>query len=360
MKEIIIDNAEESDPTKAKLANMLSQAERERTRQDRAEKPEIIQGIFARISVLVESISAMPRLTIGPELAFVRAVYRTKIEFGKRDSLGQANISFPLADYFEIDSLRILLGLLQTPPESQDFEGVEWLRYSRDLASTTREQLSEAYEVVRAKGNLADEHARPLIRGFLEEDGMREILNRAGEIREKIEEKLHQADAAVKGIAEVAGVAAEGELSRHFAAYAAAERKTANIARLSVVTLAVATAVFAFIAIGVSGRDLTWLELTRKFAITLPIVALAAYLARESSRHRESCDWAETIAVQLKTVRAYTESITEDARDSIRVELGKRIFSSQPPQSSNKQISHEEAIPTLSDLRTLISLDPKK
>lgn len=354
MEDVIINDSEDSTSSDTQLDKNIRE-NKERARQDRIEQPELIQGVHARINVLVESMDALSGLTIGADLAFVRAVYGAKIEFPQGGDRG--DVSFPLANYFRVPSLRFTLALLQTPPDSRDFEGDEWVHYARQLASQTKTELELAYAETKKRNHLSHEHARALIRGFLEEDGMRAILSQAGEIREKIEEKLQEADAAVKGIAEVAGTAAEGELSRHFAAYATAERKVANLARLSVIALAVAITIFTFIAIGIGVHDLTWLELVRKLSLTLPAVALAAYLARESSRHRDSCNWAETISVQLKTVHAFTESMKEDARDLIRAELGKRIFSSQPPQvNGGHQLSREEIMATVSDIRTALSL----
>jgi hypothetical protein len=152
------------------------------------------------------------------------------------------------------------------------------------------------------------------------------------EARQLTEEARGARDAAVRARDEsrrAAGVTGETALATHFGDYARRERRAANVLRLTTASILIAIALFAGLLLFHEGKDSTLeLEDFAKLSLTLPLGALATYLGRESSRHRRASLWASELEVQLLTLNAFTESMPDSLRDEIRVELGRRVFTS--------------------------------
>jgi hypothetical protein len=123
---------------------------------------------------------------------------------------------------------------------------------------------------------------------------------------------------------EAAGDAGANIFGAFYADCAKEEARTANWLRASVGALVVlVTAGAAVISFWRDGLSFT-AELIR-LSITIPVVLLAGYLAKESSRHRRSADQARELALAMKTLPAYLERFTESGPELHRA-LGMRIF----------------------------------
>lgn len=156
---------------------------------------------------------------------------------------------------------------------------------------------------------------------------VRKLLREATEARD---ETVRVRDDAQRA----AGVVADTELAEEFKRYAAREERTANRLRAAcMATLGLIAAVaFALIWHATGQRDLSaWEELAR-VGVTIPLGALAAYLGREASHHRQHARWAEQLVVQLRTLDAYCAPLADEQRAEMRIALGRRVFLSEIPK----------------------------
>lgn len=156
----------------------------------------------------------------------------------------------------------------------------------------------------------------------------------------------------VRHVKEVAGATARGALAEHFSDLAEGQRRVANVLRLSVIALLVAVTLLTTWSISLHASAISsWLDLGRRAAVTLPLLALAGYLGRESGHHRRTAEWADAITVQLRTIRAYTDGLPAELRDHIRAEFGNKIFSHGPLLSDQTpRVLENNGIPQMSEL----------
>ncbi len=74
-------------------------------------------------------------------------------------------------------------------------------------------------------------------------------------------------------------------------------------------------------------------DLTR-LAVGVPLAALAGYLGRRSTRHRDRAERAHDLALHLRHLRSYTSPLGDEDKHRYRVELGQRGWPPQdPPQA---------------------------
>ena len=120
-----------------------------------------------------------------------------------------------------------------------------------------------------------------------------------------------------------------GTVGEHYEKYAHREARIADLLRLivgGIVVVIVLQAVFFNRA--VTEATLT-VELVR-LSSAIPLAALAAYLARESTRHREAARWGRERAIAMQTMPAYTAEFEEDDRRVLWQVLGIRVFGLTP------------------------------
>jgi hypothetical protein len=114
-------------------------------------------------------------------------------------------------------------------------------------------------------------------------------------------------------------------LGNYYENYADSETRTADWLRWAVAVLVaviVAGAVWFYFRFGPPASLST--ELVR-LSVTIPVAALAAYCAHESSKHRKSAKLARELAIAMHTLPSYTESLGADGIELKRA-LGRRIF----------------------------------
>lgn len=140
-----------------------------------------------------------------------------------------------------------------------------------------------------------------------------------------------------------AGVTGEVTLAEHYKTYATQETKRAD--QLSIIAVAIVLVIAALAVVLVSDiTSPTVSEVLAKASVTLPLAALAAYLARESSRHRMNSRWAQEFTLQLLTFDAFTEPLSDDTREELRRALGQRLFTSGGPMLPGVEENHPSAI----------------
>lgn len=108
---------------------------------------------------------------------------------------------------------------------------------------------------------------------------------------------------------------------------AAEEKKTADWLR----ALSLGFMVFMTIIMAVSlwdsvSPDFNWQSAMFRVAIVMILSIPAAYLAKESSKHRELQNSHHRVSLELKSVDPYLSSLPNDKRVLIKEKLAERIF----------------------------------
>jgi hypothetical protein len=152
-------------------------------------------------------------------------------------------------------------------------------------------------------------------------------LERAGREAEGIVEKTRQA----------AGATAEGSLAAQFKDYADDESRQANLLRgLAAAAVLLIPAIAAVLLLAGKVEDASTAEQLTRLSVGLSLAGLAAYFGKEASRHRDRAHWARQLQVRLLTFDAFAEPMSREAREAVRVEFARWIFTGQgaPPTTA--------------------------
>lgn len=163
------------------------------------------------------------------------------------------------------------------------------------------------------------------------------------------------------------GHASKGVIAGDFEGNAADEKKTANILR----TISLGIMVLIIFIVGYTlyetSQELTWQIALTRLAFTLVLSVPAAYLARESAKHRaQQYSYLQT-ALDLKAITPYLASLPLEEQHKVKIKMADRIFASKDfsevakdPYPINTQEIIIELIKKL-DLKALSDSDkPKK
>lgn len=157
-----------------------------------------------------------------------------------------------------------------------------------------------------------------------------------------------QAEAAADAASNSAGIVGTANLAKYFEDFARSSSHEAYVWFAIAGATVVGTIIAAIFHLGTI-RDLSWLELARKATVGLPGTAVLLIAVRESNRLRDAALWARHLSVQLKSVRAYTEDLTDETRSQLRAALGHAAFAGPP-----RRDTFAEPAPTNSDLVVLL------
>jgi hypothetical protein len=141
---------------------------------------------------------------------------------------------------------------------------------------------------------------------------------------------------------ETAGAVAESELAREFADYGDRQARAGQRWLVAAIGLFAATVVVALTVLQQVDQVFNWYSLASHLLIALPCLGFGAYCTRESSRHRELAQRARRIAVQLKSVGAYTARLGDAARLALLGQFGSYVFG---PHQLGKEDNQVQPIP---------------
>lgn len=141
----------------------------------------------------------------------------------------------------------------------------------------------------------------------------------------KIQSASYRAENAALNAQQAAGQVAAGEMSLYFGRYARRERATAEVVRGIAVLAVAAGSILGWLLIR-HAANLTAGEVLQRTLVVVPLVLLGGYLSRESTRHRRTAQWADTIQVQLRTFDAFCEPLDESSKQELRIAFGRQIF----------------------------------
>jgi hypothetical protein len=128
--------------------------------------------------------------------------------------------------------------------------------------------------------------------------------------------------------AEAAGVVAEGSLANEFASIAKAERRPALFFQTLTILLFIGTIAYAAV-VAYESREPS-VELAQRLSVAIPVLLLAGYFSRESTRHRRAQRWATVLTAQLRTINAYTAQLDDSNAAVLLQTFGQRVFMSSP------------------------------
>jgi hypothetical protein len=91
-----------------------------------------------------------------------------------------------------------------------------------------------------------------------------------------------------------------------------------------------------------------------RLSITVPLAALATYLGRESSRHRDRGERAQDLGLHLRHLRTFSKPLGTDDGRRYRFELGQRAWPPQdPPQAADPVAGVAEELARLTEVLRL-------
>lgn len=148
---------------------------------------------------------------------------------------------------------------------------------------------------------------------------------------EHIEQQATDVDVVLQSVRRAAGETGDVSLGSAYAEFATREGWVAFGWRAATV-LAILGAAFA--AIAVASTDATTAELIHRGAITIASAVLAGFFAAEAAKHGRTSTWARVIAVQLRTLDAFSAPLSEMARSAVRESFSRRVFGEIAPAKS--------------------------
>ncbi|OXM51629.1 hypothetical protein [Amycolatopsis alba] len=147
---------------------------------------------------------------------------------------------------------------------------------------------------------------------------------RARWLLDQTERTLDGARQAQAAAEDAAGVAGAKGVGQYYLEHAEKEARIADRLRAAVVAL-LTTVAAGFIVLNFLSIDFTVGTELLRLSATIPLAALAAYLMRESSKHRAAAQWAGELAIAMRTLKGYTTSLGDKGLELHRA-LGMRAF----------------------------------
>ncbi|QNK82584.1 hypothetical protein [Nakamurella sp. PAMC28650] len=240
-----------------------------------------------------------------------------KLEYGCENELNLARIKPPditrktIAESI-IDvatAVGLVLGQTETPDLQLNAEINELLQTLR-RAKTTVEGRLGSWNIVLRTFNLAN------------------TVDEIAKSAEIAREGANEASAAAITAKIAANEAGLDTIFRNYREIADDELKSAKYFRIAAIALFVLSVAGAcwivYSALG-KGNDSVATDLTR-LTVTIPLLALALYLAHEANGHRTVARRAREFQVRLQTVGAYSEFLSDDERLAIRAEVGRSVL----------------------------------
>jgi hypothetical protein len=167
--------------------------------------------------------------------------------------------------------------------------------------------------------------------------GLLNALDSEEEVRASVE-RVRDLESAAQ---ESAGNAGAADLSIHFGEYADRELRLSFWFRAATF-VGLGSSVGAAYLIHLAITDASISSLIYRVTLTVGIAGLAAYFARLGGQHRRLGNWARSVQVQLKSLAAFTATITDDGvRNQVQQEFARRVLGAPPERAAggNDQVS---------------------
>lgn len=180
---------------------------------------------------------------------------------------------------------------------------------------------------------------------------IRALEESAQQASDLLSELQVSADAAKTATGSIGGAS----LADYFEAYAREQKRSADRYRHATLFLIGAAALLSILVPHPSAGD--WIALAYRISGLLAVIGLSAYCGRQSSQHRRLADWAKSLQVQLLSLPAFLDPITdEEARSRIYDAFARRVLGPPPTSASDG----DEAAVSTAQLIDLISAVVRK
>ncbi len=157
---------------------------------------------------------------------------------------------------------------------------------------------------------------------------LEESQKAANEIILRLREKEKEVDA-------IAGIVSGRSIGGSYESSAHNERKWANWTRLGSLTLMTIIALIIGHSLLATGdADFNWKTAILRLIFSAALSIPAAYLSRESTRHRNKQYEFQQMSLELQAITPYIASLPEEDQHKLKAEMANRLFGSKG-QSSN-------------------------
>lgn len=231
---------------------------------------------------------------------------------------------YPPAIALPAEILRLPISTLKKFHESPTEEEM------RRQAEALRNWVEEGVKWLMARAETLDpSEFRTHLRGELQTLSLNLSVSRTlsglDNITKNLKDKSEQFDETIDIAQDTNTEIGARELSKEFSALADSQASTARLWTIVAMTLLATTAIAAYLLLQLPNEGTSFAYFGR-LAVTLPLAGAAVYAARISGHYRETAQWAHATAVQLSTIRAYSDSLSVESKNALRYELGVRAF----------------------------------
>ncbi|TYQ19898.1 UNVERIFIED_ORG: hypothetical protein JN05_01266 [Zoogloea ramigera] len=153
----------------------------------------------------------------------------------------------------------------------------------------------------------------------------------ASELRSRIDEKLLETSVYLEGklaeVNEVVGVIAAKSIVGSYEKSADIEKTSADALRIASIVFMVLVMIFVgFTFYGITTGEFSWEKSALKLICSLLFSVPAAYLARESAKHRQQQYTHLQTSLDLKAVGPYIATLPKEQQDTLKAEIAQRMF----------------------------------
>lgn len=197
----------------------------------------------------------------------------------------------------------------------------EKLELQRTTIEKNSDYLKEQVRLIRAEIVKAEETAKESIKN------LEEYVNEKKRNLDLIEDQLSNQQGLLSGKMLAGGYAQQAE----------EEKNSANSMRTSsVLCLVTILLVVIYSLIELSGGEITIERSLVKLGLLLFLLAPAAYLARESTKHRNEHYALKQTALDLNAIGPFIASLNKEEQDLIKTKIAERLFcSNRDKQDAN-------------------------
>lgn len=225
----------------------------------------------------------------------------------------------------------------------------------RGIKGNTQEELisySKRQTAILAKLESIEVHANEM------ED---ELDDRLMVIDDLIADATKQINNEKDKLFELIGITAQGKISGTYKDNAESELGFANVLRIcSIVCLVFVVGLVGFASYEAAQTDFNWQQSLFRVALALLITVPAAYLAKESTKHREQGNYYLKTALDLNSIDPFIASLPEEQQCQIKAEVAKNLFTSPSTATPASSATNTFPLDNQALLMALINkIDPK-
>lgn len=225
----------------------------------------------------------------------------------------------------------------------------------RGIKKNTQEELvsySKRQNAILAKLESIEVHANEM------EDALDDRLMAIDDL---IADATTQINSEKDKLFELIGITAQGKISGTYKDNAESELRFANILRIcSIVCLVFVVGLVGFASYEAAQTDFNWQQSLFRVALALLITVPAAYLAKESTKHREQGNYYLKTALDLNSIDPFIASLPEEQQCQIKAEVAKNLFTSPSTATPASSATNTFPLDNQALLMALINkIDPK-